>query len=150
MCTICVIRRRHTPLIFYFLLNVNPFEIHAPYIYLCYVHNMTVQSKKNIKKTRCFSFLKKNIHILIIIYLRGKGWSITTETNFYVSIYDNYAIINLVCVLFVFVFVRIPRKLNQFFLRNLSCQVKKQINHKQPAKREFTKSQYKFYNTNDV
>lgn len=56
MCTICVIRRRHTPLIFYFLLNVNPFEIHVPYIYICYLHNMTVKSKKKtIKKPICFS-----------------------------------------------------------------------------------------------
>lgn len=62
-----------------------------------------------------FFIIEKNIHVLIIIYLRGKGWLIMAETNFYVSIYDNYAIINLVCVLFVFVFVRIPRKLNQFF-----------------------------------
>lgn len=112
---------------------------------------MTVKSKKkNYKKNEMFFIIEKNIHVLIIIYLRGKGWSIMAETNFYVSIYDNYAIINLVCVLFVFVFVRIPRKLNQFFLKNLSCQVKKQINNKQPAKREMTKRQHKFYNTNDV
>lgn len=102
---------------------------------------MTVESKKKNIKNEMFFIIEKNIHVPIIIYLRGKGWSIMAETNFYVSIYDNYAIINLVCDLFVFVFVRIPRKLNQFFLKNLSCQIKKQINPKQPAKREITKGQ---------
>lgn len=85
-----------------------------------------------------FFIIEKNIHVLIIIYLRGKGWSIMAETNFYVSIYDNYAIINLVCVLFVFVFV------------SKNTTKIEPINPKTPAKRELTKSQHRFYNTNGV
>lgn len=54
-----------------------------------------------------FFIIEKNIYVLIIIYLRGKGWLIMVEMNFYVLIYDKYVIINLVCVFFVFVFVRI-------------------------------------------
>lgn len=104
------------------------------------IHNITVQSfKKTIKKkSEMFFIIEKNIHVLIIIYLRGKGWSIMAETNFYVSIYDNYATNNLVCVLFVFVFV------------SKNTTKIEPINPKQPAKREITKSQHKFYNTNGV
>lgn len=116
-------------------------SILSKYMYHIFIYANTqydcTKLKKNIKEKRDVFHYRKKYTCSDYNLSKRKGL-VNYGRNFYVSIYDNYAIINLVCVLFVFVFV------------SKNTTKIEPINPKTPAKREFTKSQHKFYNTNGV